>query len=101
MSSSEEPMSNVRMVCEGCAPKPDPCYRKWPMQAFVGKDCKLAFADEVCTEHMWVHCTGLARASGFQLKGTLDSYPVMIADVEHGDSGRRSFKLPDEGQQLL
>ena len=63
MNRSEEPLSNVRMVCEGCAPKPNPVYRKWPLQAFVGRNCKLAFAGEVCTEHMWVHCTGLARAT--------------------------------------
>ena len=85
MNRFEEPFPDVRILCEECAPKPNPVYRKWPLQAFIGKKCKLAFADEHITEHMWVHCIGLARASGFQLNGTLGSFPRLLANIEHGD----------------
>jgi uncharacterized protein YegJ (DUF2314 family) len=85
MNRLKEPLSNIVLVCDQHAPKPDPRYRTMPLHALVGKYCKLAFHDQGRIEHMWVRCTALGHMTDFQLKGTLDNDPVVITSVEYGD----------------
>ncbi len=85
MNERVEPLCNIDILCPKHAPKPDPRYRKMPMEHFVGKHCKLAFPAGPNKEHMWVHCTGLARHSNQRLGGLLENDPVFVDGVRRGD----------------
>ena len=85
MNETTDPLSNVRVLCSECAPKPDARYRRLPLETFFGKLCKLTFATEVADEHMWVRCTGLAEHGKNKLGGTLDNHPVLADGLQFGD----------------
>jgi hypothetical protein len=54
-------------------------------QEFVGKLCKMAFPCEDTKEHMWVRCVGEAEKEGEELRGRLDSHPLFVPGLRHGD----------------
>ena len=80
-----ETIESMAWVCAECAPKPDPRYRKMPVQEFVGKSCKLAFPWDNTEEHMWVDCVELSEHEGPELQGVLASHPVLVDGLQRGD----------------
>jgi hypothetical protein len=73
---------NVRLVNRG-AISPDDFYAQKPLEHFLGRHVKVAFQSADCqVEHMWVLVTHI---DGDSLVGTLDSEPVSVTHVGHGD----------------
>jgi hypothetical protein len=73
---------NVRVV-HGGAITPDSLYTQRPLEWFVGRCAKMAFQSaQSQVEHMWVLVTDI---DGDSLVGTLDSEPVSVTHVGHGD----------------
>jgi uncharacterized protein YegJ (DUF2314 family) len=83
-----EPRSNIGFVCPRSAPKAGK-YSGQDAAGFVGKWVKMAFdatnpvTGESTLEHMWVKVASLKDG---KLVGELDNDPIMITEVQCGDS---------------
>ena len=85
---SRKPLSNVGMVCDEHAPKPQKKFAEKPAESYVGHYVKKAFHVHnpetlaPSLEHMWVL---VKRVSKGKLEGTLGSAPVMRTSLKYGD----------------
>lgn len=92
---AKESVSNVRLVHEECASKPQAKFAKLPLESFVGKYVKLGFEGKrsdgkKTVEHMWVKTTGVHNDKDCdhgdaELVGILDNTPITEMDYAHGD----------------
>lgn len=92
-----ESLSNIAMVCEEHASRPDPQYLNWPLEKFVGGFVKVAFEGlapdgSERQEHMWVEVESIERARVKRrqinrcLKGKLNNDPVLRMQYEFGST---------------
>lgn len=89
-----ESLSNIAMVCEAHAAKPDPKFLKWKLEDFVGGFVKVGFVGLAPDgferrEHMWVEVEEISRAQVKRhncLKGRLDNDPLFEMPFARGDT---------------
>lgn len=84
---SHEPLSNIGLVCDKHAPKPDPRFLKIPLEKYVGKYVKCRFVvpnppdrkgKKRAVEFMWVKVLGVkVYRRRRQLHGELNNDPVI------------------------
>ena len=61
---------------------PDPLYREYPLEYFVGRSVKISFdSSRGISESMWVSVTAV---QGRRLIGTLDNEPQVATHLKHG-----------------
>lgn len=78
-----EPQSNIGLVCDKHAPKPNK-YSGTDPKNFLHKSVKLGFPSPQGIEHMRVLVQKIGT-SGTDLEGTLDNDPVYDVGYDCGD----------------
>lgn len=84
----KESDSNIGYTCAEHSRKPDPKFKKMPIQFFLGKYVKKAFpgitpGGKTSLEHMWVR---VMMANKSTLIGVLDNHPIYDMDIKRGST---------------
>lgn len=83
-----EPLSNMGIVCDEHAPKPDPRYLELPLEWFLGRRAFAKLGFDSCEEakealgkrcppkeHMWVEVVGRAEHESEEFRGKIANDP--------------------------
>src|SRR5210317_756829 len=91
----KEPESNVGYICRSCVDEQKEEFQKNHSIADVKikGHVKVAFIEDEDVEHMWVE---VSRIEGQRIMGTLDSDPLLIRSLSHGDPVECNFEDVEE-----